>query len=393
VSDLHLLAARALPTPTSTEFPCRSHRRGHGGGTLPLLPARARPALDPRTATTICTAAPTKVRPVSCMRQPTIRSCFGHPDASIPRAKDGTLEVWDLFCCGGGFSAGAKRAGCAVVYACDSWPEALDAYRRNHPQTHTQCLKLPAPIPFPDDGRPFHVHGSPPCQSFTAIGRMYNTENSIAHATNLVEWFIETAVTCGATSWSMEQVSSPETRAIVDAVRARHPTLVSSETIDLYELGVPQHRKRLICGSPELVAHLLRMCSAKRHRSIRDTIARPRGTMVRNNCNWTQARLRLNRKLDQSKYAYTKATDSNCALFPLTGPSPTIVCNGNTRWWWRDENGKGKSAKLSVRDAALLQTFPIDYEWPTDVMLARKLVGNAVPPLVAELLLMRPSVR
>lgn len=320
------------------------------------------------------------------MRQPTIGACLGHPDVPIRRAEDGTLEVWDLFCGGGGFSAGAKRAGCTVVYACDAWPEALETYRRNHPQTRTQCLELPAPIPFPTDGRPFHVHGSPPCQRFTTIGKMYNTESGIAQATNLLEWFIETAVACGATSWSMEQVSSAETRAIVEAARQRHPSHMAYTTIDLYDLGVPQHRKRLICGSPALVAHLLRTCSEKRRRSIGDTIANPRGTMVRNSSNWTHSRLRHSRRAGQSKYVYTKATVDD-KLFPLTGPAPTVTTNGDVRWWWKDCNGKSNISIMNVRELALLQTFPSNYKLPDATKLGHKIVGNAVPPLVAELLL------
>jgi len=322
------------------------------------------------------------------MRQPTIRESLGHPEVPIPRAQDGTLEVWDLFAGAGGFSTGAERAGCTVVYACDAWPEALETYRRNHPNTHTQCLELPAPIPFPTDGRPFHVHGSPPCQRFTDMGKAHNTEASFATATNLVEWYLETALTCGATSWSMEQVSSAETRTIVEAVRKRHPKRVAYATLDFYELGVPQHRKRLIAGSPALVAQLVRTCSSKRHRSIRDTIAKPRGTMVRNNKQWAQKRPRHDRKAGESKYVYTKASADD-SLHPLSGPAPTVTTCGDVRWWWKCHDGNSQSAKMSVPETALLQTFPERYKWPDDIMLARILVGNAVPPRVARLLLKR----
>ena len=321
------------------------------------------------------------------MYQPTLRACLGHSDESITRPEDGPLEVYDLFCCAGGFTTGSKNAGCKVVYACDAWPAALETYQRNHPETHIECLTLPATIPFPTDGRPFHVHGSPPCQRFSLVGMRYNTEANFANATNLLEWFLETAVTCGATSWSMEQVSHAGTRAIVEAARQRHPGRVSYATINFYDLGVPQHRKRLIAGSPALVARLVRQACAARRRCVSDVISNPKSSTIRNNKGWTSQRLRLNRKPGQSKYEYTRTTDEDCTLLPLTGPAPTVVCNGDTRWWWRDANGKAKSIKLSVHEAALLQTFPKDYSWPSDVMLARELVGNAVPPLVAELLL------
>ena len=315
-----------------------------------------------------------------------MRECLGHPDILVPRAKDGTLEVWDLFAGAGGFTTGAKLAGCTVAYACDAWPEALETYRRNHPETHTQCLQLPAPIPFPTDGRPFHIHGSPPCQRFTDQGRRHNTDSSLEIASNLIEWFIETALSCGATSWSMEQVSRSESIAIVEAARLRHPTRVAYTTVDFYDLGVPQHRKRLIAGSPTLVAHLTRTCSEHRHRSVNDVIIHPHATMIRSNLTATHKRLRHDRQNGESKYVYTAATADDC-LHPLTGPAPTVVTNGDVRWWWTQPSGKSTWTRLSVREIALLQTFPADYKWPSIIVLGRQLIGNAVPPLVAQLLL------
>ena len=44
---------------------------------------------------------------------------------------------------------------------------------------------------------------------------------------------------------------------------------------------------------------------------------------------------------------------------------------------------------LSVRELSLLQTFPGDYKLPEDCSLGKKLIGNAVPPRVARLLLKR----
>lgn len=324
----------------------------------------------------------------AAMRQPSLHECLGRREPTVPGPEAGALEVWDLFCGGGGFSAGAKSAGCKVVYACDAWPEALETYKRNHPQTRVECLALPAHIPFPTDGRPFHVHGSPPCQRFTHNGKRYNTDANVEVAINLIEWFLETALTCGATSWSMEQVSSAETCAIVEEVRQRYPTRVAYATIDFYELGVPQHRKRLVCGSPALVARLVRKCSALRRRSVRDAILKPRGTFMRNSSSWTSSRLRLNRKPGETKMVYIKAQTGD-KLLPLSGPAPTVTTSGDVRWWWRDADGAAQVSIFNPRELALLQTFPSDYVLPDGVKLAHKLVGNAVPPLVAELLLRR----
>ena len=55
---------------------------------------------------------------------------------------------------------------------------------------------------------------------------------------------------------------------------------VDFDVFDFYHRGVPQHRRRLIAGSPEIVARLRRAPCV--HRSVCDVIAEPRGTHVRN---------------------------------------------------------------------------------------------------------------
>ena len=42
---------------------------------------------------------------------------------------------------------------------------------------------------------------------------------------------------------------------------------------------------------------------------------------------------------------------------------------------------------FNVAEMAALQTFPDDYKWPTQVTHAARQIGNAVPPLIAQLLL------
>ena len=42
---------------------------------------------------------------------------------------------------------------------------------------------------------------------------------------------------------------------------------------------------------------------------------------------------------------------------------------------------------FNVSEMAALQTFPDDYKWPKQVTHAARQIGNAVPPLIAQLLL------
>jgi DNA (cytosine-5)-methyltransferase 1 len=69
-------------------------------------------------------------------------------------------------------------------------------------------------------------------------------------------------------------------------------------------------------------------------------------------------------------------------------PTMTTLCNGigNGRFGHPDQD-----RAISLREAALLQTFPSGYEfWPLDETLPTKsiarMIGNAVPPALAKAL-------
>ena len=297
-------------------------------------------------------------------------------------------DVYDHFACGGGFSCGAAQAGCDVVWACDNDPCALKTHAANHLRTEHRLVELPMPRsewPYPTDGRPFHVHFSPPCQKFSEINAAKRKKGDRAHAEDLVTWSLETALASGASSWSLEQVASKHVVALIEAVRKRHPGRVAYAQLDLSELGVPQTRTRLLAGSPALIARLMRERARGNRRSVRDVIAAPRGTHIRNSKAWVGSA-----KTAGGKYQYTKAGwGDHCQ--PIDGPAPTVLADRGLNWITRTATGYEKP-RLRTNEYAALQTFPQDYKWPEGANLGMKQVGNSVPPLVASLLMRAATI-
>jgi DNA (cytosine-5)-methyltransferase 1 len=297
------------------------------------------------------------------------------------------LKVFDLFCGAGGFSEGAKQAGCRVVFACDSDSDALDVHAANHPDCVHKLVELPCDdIPFPVDGSRFHVHGSPPCQAVSSAG----TKDSVrvGDALCTISWFIETAITCGASSWSMEQVPASPVIRLLESFRRMYTTRISFSVFDFSELGVPQRRKRVIAGNPQLVASLLRYRCCEAKLSIQNAIAEPLGTHIRNT-NYSSAR-RKRQSTDPArrngKFVYKRARiDQSC--YPVTGPSPTILALRSSGHWINFINGVPHKTELRIQDIAALQTFPVDYAFDKKNAIVRRLIGNAVPPKVAAVLL------
>lgn len=52
------------------------------------------------------------------------------------------MKVIDLFSGAGGFSEGARQAGCNVVWAANHWQAAVDVHAQNHPHTQHVCQDL-----------------------------------------------------------------------------------------------------------------------------------------------------------------------------------------------------------------------------------------------------------
>ena len=319
------------------------------------------------------------------MRQPSLFQSLGIArPAARDAAPDGRLEVYDFFAGAGGFSEGARQAGCAVVWVCDNDPLALKTHAVNHPRAEHRLADLPLPRtewPFPTDGRAFHAHFSPPCQKFSQLNAANRKEGDRDHAKNLVTWSVETALASGATSWSLEQVKSRHIVALLEAVKRRHPGKVEWAALDFAELGVPQTRTRLIAGPPELVAALMRRRSKANVRSARSAIAKPRGTYIRNSKHWVSSS-----KDASGKITYVKAGwGDHC--FSLDRPAPTVVAARGLNWITRTDAGTYLHPRLNQAEYAALQTFPPTYRWPDTEQHAQQQIGNAVPPLVATLLL------
>jgi DNA (cytosine-5)-methyltransferase 1 len=66
---------------------------------------------------------------------------------------------------------------------------------------------------------------------------------------------------------------------------------------------------------------------------------------------------------------------------PQTAPAPALTGKSGGQWELRADD---ESVRISVEEAAILQSFPADYPWRGTKTARYTQVGNAVPPLLAE---------
>ncbi|HBQ5954206.1 TPA: DNA cytosine methyltransferase, partial [Klebsiella pneumoniae subsp. pneumoniae] len=65
-------------------------------------------------------------------------------------------------------------------------------------------------------------------------------------------------------------------------------------------------------------------------------------------------------------------------------PSPTILARGNGKGGVCAIQHPKNHRRMSVRESATIQTFPLDYEFVGSMTSCYRQVGNAVPVLFAE---------
>ena len=149
--------------------------------------------------------------------------------------------------------------------------------------------------------------------------------------------------------------------------------------VDSERYGVPQTRRREV-----LIAH--------RHRDVAEPEAThsrfyptdperrdpgvPRWVSMREALDWREPGWWFLRSNNQP----------NSARRPINHPAPTIAGANSTgdRVWINDCSA---TMPVTVRDAAVLQSFPADYPWRGRQAQKYKQIGNAVPPLMASAVL------
>ena len=308
-------------------------------------------------------------------RQTSILSMFRQEGTQTGRIHTG-CKVVDLFCGIGGFSCGAEQAGHRVCMAVDYDRSLLDIHKQNHPDCeHHICKVLPCDdLCFPTGDEPWHLHGSPPCTKLSIMNiDQYKHEQD--HAIELVVWFLSLVRKHNPTSWSMEQVNHKRVRQHLDRLSKSHPSIYSWTVVDMVDYGIPQHRKRIIAGSPMVISNFVgRKCCYGPRRTLRDTFPHTKATYVGNDLKKRPDHV-TGESVDVPVEDKFRSVDLPCY---------TIMCTSNRKWC--DESGN-IIGRFSCRDSATIQGFPEEFILYKRCVASKMGVGNAVPPPVAKILM------
>ena len=314
-------------------------------------------------------------------------------------SKQRPLSAIDFYSGVGGWSLGLRLAGVEVVGSYEWWDKANTTNARNNHHPARECDIRSLPL----DSLPSRVDivvGSPPCTQFSYSNR--GGSGDIADGLKDIERFFAVVDRVGPRRWAMENV--PRVAGIVEQELRRGGALAkyahlrpSIMVVDACEWGVPQRRKRCIIGNLDFDL-LQSYRSVARAVSLGDVVASlarrqvtdpvygisiPRAALTEQEIEepLSDEEERMNREMKTFHPVYNNMPFPD----PLNRAARTVtaVCTRVSRESIviAAPESKGKYRRLTLRERACLQGFPITYQFFGDSHAQKlRMIGNAIPP-------------
>lgn len=337
--------------------------------------------------------------------------------------KKNGIRTISLFSGAGGLDIGAIRAGAQIVWANDMKKEACESYARNI-GGHIHCGDINGYIPKLTEYRDIDlVIGGPPCQGFSVAGKMdANDERS-----KLIWSYAEVIEAVRPKAFIMENVKAlgelERWASVRTSLLAKFQGLgyaVSFIVLNASDFGVPQSRERVFFvgfkGNGDAVLDLRGMIRpyAKRGNSVREALKVLDRAGSGNNKSVCKAKITLTPKPVMRKSPYAGMLfnglgrpvklDGYSATLPASmGGNKTPIIDeealyNNARPWVEDyherlckdetiattEKVPDYLRRMTVDEARVVQTFPLDYEFCGSQSSQYTQIGNAVPCKLAE---------
>ncbi len=316
----------------------------------------------------------------------------------------------DLFCGCGGLTLGMKKAGFEVIGAVDNDHLAVETYKANHEDVEVweedittltigevkKRLNL-------KEGELDLLAGCPPCQGFSTM-RTLNGGKRIRDGRNkLIEdfqRFVEELLPKAVMMENVPGLRKNKRFKSLCRILKKLGYIVNHDVLNAADYGVPQRRRRLILlagkgkkiefakkTKKKTVAHAIKDMprqsesgdplhdyKERRSEKVKRLIKRiPKDGGSRKDLG-KRYQLKCHKRCDGFKDVYGRMAWKK--------PAPTITsgCTNPSKGRFLHPE---KNRAITLREAALLQSFPKDYKFNVSIGKGKiaELIGNALPPL------------
>ncbi|HEM4095241.1 DNA cytosine methyltransferase [Streptococcus suis] len=330
-------------------------------------------------------------------------------------------KIIDLFCGAGGLSLGFEKAGFEIELAIDMWDDAIKTFNHNHKNKVAECRDihdLSDEYLYSLQGKITGVIGGPPCQGYSTVG----TRNVNDPRNHLYLEYCRVVEKIAPKFFVIENVRGLLTlgkgvfkKDIIDRFSKLGYT-VSYKLLNASDYGVPQNRYRVffigikdnVFEFPEEFPYKVSCKEALSDLPSLDVYDLFSDIYRSEPLNKYQELMRYSspeltnheptRHTDQTKEIISMIPDGgkisdlpeeywsirkyNKAFQRMNSNLPSnTIDTGHRNYFHYEEN-----RVPSVRESARIQSFPDDFEFLGSKTSQYKQVGNAVPPLLAEVI-------
>ena len=326
---------------------------------------------------------------------------------------DKDIIAIDCYCGAGGLTRGLREAGIAVVKGIDNDATSRDTYEKNNPGAAFMEADMRKVTPeqvmqgIQRDGKRLLLAGCAPCQPFSRQNAMgtdrHKRRSLISHFGMLVSRIKPEFVLIENVPGFRDESNSYH-KDFTEMLKTLEYSF-DEGVLNAVDYGIPQSRRRYVMlASKNGTIRLPKKThgpTLRRYRTVKDTISRlpelAAGEISTRIKNHTSSRLhpinlerikRIQHDGDgREKFPHSLTLSCHVGHSGHTDvygrmawdkPAPTMTCRctslSNGRFGHPEQN-----RALSVREAALLQTFPRKYVFYATHTHNTRHVGNAVP--------------
>lgn len=295
-----------------------------------------------------------------------------------------SIRAVDLFAGGGGTTTGAKQAGVEVVWAANHNPVAVECHAKNHPEVTHACQDLHqadwSTLPAFD-----LLCASPECQGHSrAAGNKLRSKK--ADVSRSTAWAVisclDTLRPPLAIIENVEDFRRWELFASWQHAMQAMGYALSFNLINARDVGIPQNRLRLFLVATQsknpITIQLQKEAEVPARTIIDLNMEGYKWDLVSNRVKATRDRVANGRKqygeifLDAAYGSAVSGRSIDTVLGTvMTTNKHSLVIGDHIR-------------SLTIPELAAAQSFSPDVIWPSSSVATKALIGNAVPPTMAE---------
>jgi len=316
----------------------------------------------------------------------------------------------DLFSGVGGLTEGLRQAGFNTKIAFEIDENASSAYSLNHKKTEVFVEDIRKAnleeIKQKLNGNEIHLlAGCPPCQGFSSIRRLNKAKPVEDHRNDLINEYVRFVEYFKPYTIMLENVPWLEKDDLFNKAKKKLETIgynIDVAVVNVRDYGVPQNRKRLVMVGSRLGKLTIAYPKKKKKVTVRDCI----GNLLHPDKSDDELHKIFPTHTPEIK-ELIKAIPKNGGSRKDLGKKRQLKCHKKENIGFNDVYGrlrwddysstitggclnpsKGRflhprhNRCISAREAALLQSFPETYLFPTDISMANLalMIGNALPP-------------